>query len=271
MTVTAAPPAPTEPDAGVIEQARRRQRRHRFGALAATAAAVLIPIVWSAGGGSDHAQPPAQPAFAAPAALAACAFAPTTNATLDPSLLSVLGILRRAAAPADALPEGPLRSAALPPVSQVFTKYVRRARELAGRSYYVIAVRFHPCGTHPAADTASLWVFSDKEAYGVGGGSAAIIAARGIYDSRGTGAGAQASVVGLVPDGVAAATLHYPAAPSHGPGHSAYPAITLSARAINNVVIFPRAPRGPGLGSNATMTWRAADGAVIKTLSGGDL
>jgi hypothetical protein len=271
MTATIQPLASAEPDAGVIRRARRRQRRHRAIAVATAVAAVLVPIVWSAGGGGDHSQPLAQPAPATPAALTACAVPPTTSAPLDPSLLSLLGVLRRPAAPSDALPGASLRSLAMVPASQVFVNYVRRARELSGQSYYVVAVRFEPCGTRRAADTVSLWVFSAKEAYGVGGGSAAIIAQRGLYDSRGTGVGAQTSVVGLVPDGVASATLHYPATPSHGAGHPSYAATTLNAPAVDNVVLFPRAPRGPGLGSNATLTWHAADGTIIKTIRSGDL
>ena len=268
MSVTAEPVPLDCADAGVIRQARRRQRRHRAIAAAALAA-VLIPLAWSSGGGSRHARPLMHTPLAAPTVLAACAAPQTTTAAPSGSLLSILGVLRRAPTPSDALPAGASGTVLAAPFRQVFVKYVRRARELSGASYYVIAVRLNPCARHKLADAVSLWVFSGKEAYGVGGATAATIEQHGVYDSRGSGVGARATVAGLVPDGVASATLRYPAAPAHGPGHGAYPATTLTARAIDNVVIFPPTPRGAGLRSNATMTWRAADGTLIRTIASG--
>ena len=159
-----------------------------------------------------------------------------------------------------------MRADALSPFGgEIFVNYVRRARTVPGRAYYVIPELVTPCGSGKSFEGASLSGFGGANALTVGALTAAAIAAHGEFDSRGTGIGTRATVEGLVPDGVATATLHFPAAPAHGVGHPAYRAVTITAKVVENVVVFAHAPRGAGLGANATMTWRAANGRILKT------
>jgi hypothetical protein len=71
-----------------------------------------------------------------------------------------------------------------------------------------------------------------------------------------------------VPDGVAAVTLHYPAGRVGGYSRKMAPAATVTAIPVNNIVVVT-VPRGGGNGDSwTTMTWRAANGTIIKTIRG---
>jgi hypothetical protein len=62
---------------------------------------------------------------------------------------------------------------------------------------------------------------------------------------------------GIVPNGVATVTLHYPA--SNGG-----PARTSTAKVIGNVFVTNLCPRAGGF--SASMTWRSGDGTIIKSI-----
>ena len=77
------------------------------------------------------------------------------------------------------------------------------------------------------------------------------------------------TLAGLVPDGVATVTVHYPKVVSHGPlfKPTAYPAaVTRTVRVRENAVSIRKIPRSAGGAvEGATMTWRDAAGAVIRS------
>ncbi|HZO36602.1 MAG TPA: hypothetical protein VFB41_06970 [Solirubrobacteraceae bacterium] len=112
---------------------------------------------------------------------------------------------------------------------------------------------------------------------GGGGIDVATFRTRGLFSSSGgsfrPGASkrvgrASSTLSGLVPDGVATVTVHYPKIVSNGPYYkpTAYPAaFTQTLRVRDNVIsaTIPRdAPRALG---DARMTWRDAGGAVIRS------
>jgi hypothetical protein len=72
----------------------------------------------------------------------------------------------------------------------------------------------------------------------------------------------------VVPDDVGSVTVHYPAGKAGGFDRHHLSAATITARAINNVVVL-RVPRGGRQADGAgTTTWRTTDGRVIKTVQG---
>lgn len=106
---------------------------------------------------------------------------------------------------------------------------------------------------------------------GGGGATAAIIEQRGSWGSTSGGTGANPGLTrfnGLVPDGVATVTLHYPAGRVGGFSHRTAAAVTITAHAVNNVVVVS-VPRAGAQAMNVTTSWRAADGTIIKTIQGG--
>jgi len=75
----------------------------------------------------------------------------------------------------------------------------------------------------------------------------------------------------IVPDGVATATIHYPAGPANGfQPKIISPAVTVTDTAVGNVLLFnvPRSSGGGQITKPTTMVWHAADGRVIKTFHG---
>ena len=63
----------------------------------------------------------------------------------DPSLLAILGVLRRPAAPADKLPtrvvgrnHTVIPNGSLPQAKQIYVRYIRRARWRYGAGYYIV-------------------------------------------------------------------------------------------------------------------------------------
>ena len=137
---------------GRDEEARARQRRHRgVAGAAAMLAAAIAAILWASiggGGGSRPASdsvPPGRPSSqSARPSLASCltARARPCKARRASRCCRCLDVLRRPGTPADALP---------PAIEQnflgggfghdIFVHYIRRARVIAGRSYYVMPVR----------------------------------------------------------------------------------------------------------------------------------
>jgi hypothetical protein len=71
----------------------------------------------------------------------------------------------------------------------------------------------------------------------------------------------------IVPDGVATATVRYPAGKAGGFDHKQLGAATVTARAVGNVIVL-RVPRG-GLQADAgTTTLRTSNGQIISTTTG---
>ena len=105
---------------------------------------------------------------------------------------------------------------------------------------------------------------------GFGGGSSTIASideGKDLGEGGGaTGSGANTSFVdGLVPDGVSSLTLHYDAGPLGGYSRQHVPALNITTRVVNNVfaTIVPR-PTGNAL--PWSITWRAANGKLIKSI-----
>lgn len=104
--------------------------------------------------------------------------------------------------------------------------------------------------------------------FGGGGGDAAVIEeGKGLGEGgAATGSGPDTSFVdGVVPDGVASVTLHYDAGPLGGYSRKQAPAANITTKPVNNVIIAI-VPRATGNALPSTITWRAANGKIIKTI-----
>jgi hypothetical protein len=217
-----------------------------------------------------------------------------SNGSPSPALLSVLGVLRRRPVAADGLP----RSVELNSVSGVYVRYIRLARVRNGVSYYIVpaarALDFSGPGTSPrclAAIVASVRAelpqiprglrpstlalvtetaahASQRDADAAAGGICLITVSAG---EQGGSCGASArdltqhgmlsaygTLSGVVPDGVATVTIHYPASGGHV-------AQTVTTNVIGNV--FASSIK-PVRGSNTTPTiiWRSLSGRILKTV-----
>jgi hypothetical protein len=183
------------------------------------------------------------------------------------ALLSILGVLREPASAADALPASVLSGE-----TDLYVDYVRFARSAFGREWYVwvSAPRFHP---PDACSSVGVTLFGVGGNGGGGGGdaSAAQIEGRGSWISIGGGTGADPArtlFAGVVPDGVATVTLHYPAGKLGGFSRRSGPALTVTGHAVNNVVVVSVERAGEQATGAVTTTWRTASGTIIKTLHG---
>jgi hypothetical protein len=283
MSLTLERPPVEAPDAGVIEDARARQRRHRGVAAAVTLAAGVIAAIllgFAGGGSGSRPQIGSVPA----------GFAPSKTARLSPascrgsgkalqrapsrSLLSILGVLRRPATAADALPPD-VRDNLIGTgfVRDVFVRYIRRTRVVSGSFFYIYPAILGECGTGQAPhegimDRATNVDLGHGLLGGVGGGGAtAADIEQGRDVSTGPpGSSTSATITMIVPDGVARVTLHYPAGRASGYSPKISPPFTITTAAVNNEVVV-RVPRtgGPEGVSGITMIWRSANRHVIKT------
>jgi hypothetical protein len=283
-TATAELPPLEDIDAGVIEEARARERRHRAiaGIVSALAVAGIAAIVLASHGGGDGRSPAAQgPAHAhpqravnAPETLAACVSHQNgrgvDEGTPSRSLLSILGVLRRPATKADAL-SGSLFSfftsggAARVRGEEIFVRYVRRARVIGDRSYYLIPSVFSGCGVLKlTGEGITVWR-QDGGGGGSGGGDAdaSEIEQGEAYASESVFT--HTSITMLVPDGVATVTLQYPAGRVGGFNTHHAPAFTATAKVVGNVFVSTLPRGGMRLRAPMTMIWRAANGATVKT------
>jgi hypothetical protein len=297
MTVTVEPPPLEDIDAGVIEEARAHQRRQRCIAgitIIAAAGFAALGLGLAGGFGSPH---PAQglsshrpPSKAAPVSLASasCRIPPTAGGTVQgppsKSLLSILGVLRRPATAADALPAAMERSLLAPRLGQavtLFVNYIRRARVVGAVTYWVFPEILTYCGGKLGAKqtrqslelAATVGYFGVPGDYLTGGGTAAKIEKAGSVSS--TDGPSSSQITMLVPDKVATVKLHYPAGPVGGsgaptPGFSDYhhvPAVTVTAKVVGNLVAVT-VPRGNNRSyTPVTMTWLSASGTTIKKFS----
>jgi len=268
MALIATPPRPhvLDVDAGVIEDARARQRRHRGVAgaatvLAAAIAAVVLGLVSGGGRGGPAGAHSSRPQPAAPISTAACITVPSSwnTGTPSPAFLSLLGVLRRPDTSADSLPAQVQSS--LGDGQNVYVNYVRRAQVIGGRTFYVLPVRFGCDAATPEEGVLLACILRANQRTidaGVGGDStAAQVKADGMFLVGGSCLHTnQATLIaGIVPDSVASITLRYPS-------------ITVTAAAVNNVVVVSVPHPGSPLWHPISMTWRAANGHIIKTFNG---
>lgn len=278
------PPPPVHPpEAGVIEEARARQRRHRRRArIAVIAAAAIIAILLAfSGGGRSHlvgasGSRGGSPSPVVRGSLASCVSPKAKALQRAPSraLLATLGVLRRPASAADALPPRFARRLLAGGATRaVFVRYVRRARVIAGSSYYVYPAIVGGCDLGKAHEGVMELVTHVDLGHGIYGGSggggdtAAQIKRRGgMFGSQGSSR--HATVTGVVPDGVATVTLYYPAGPSSGFSHKVLPAVAIKVRVVNNLWVA-NVPRGASNALRWTkVIWRAADSKILKAIPG---
>jgi hypothetical protein len=276
MTITVEPPPVEAPDAGVIEEARARQSRHRVAGAAAVAAAAIgaILLAFAGGGGGSHpgsarvhqGRPPPRTARLSPASCV------SGNAKLlqrapSRSLLSILGVLRRPAAPADVLP----RRLALE--RNAFVRYVRRTRIVSGSPYYIYPAIVAGCGIHARQGIMHLETNIDlgrglMGGTGGGGASAAQIEQGRSLSTGPPGSSTSSTITMIVPDGVAKVTLRFPAGRASGYSPKISPPFTITTAVVNNEFVV-RVPRSGGGGAihQATMIWRATNGHTLKTFN----
>ena len=210
---------------------------------------------------------------AAPASAGAtsCAWHPLLSGAPSRSLLALFAILRRPARAGDA-PANLVAEFSRPINRQmgreVYVRYMRYARTVDGVAYYLVPVTFR-CGVFARhGDGLSL-----ESARGGGGGEdAAEIESGGMWGSESGGTGAdpgRTTFQGVLPDGVASVTLHYPAGKLGGFSHRSGPAITVTAPVVNNVVFVTVERAGEQAMRSVTTTWRAANGSIVKVIHSG--
>ena len=178
------------------------------------------------------------------------------------SLLSILGVLRRPATPADALPNLS-RLLRGPFAGGIFVNYVRRARVIAGVTYWVFPRLLQLCGSR--REIMSEWKSSGAGGSGGGMGTAASIEHGQLGGTLGSFW--HRTVEMLVPDGVATATLHYPAGRIGGFNRHHAPAVTINTKIVGNLMIVTVPRGGNRLMAPMTMTWHSASDTTVKTFS----
>jgi hypothetical protein len=203
-----------------------------------------------------------------------CAWQPTLPGAPSQSLLAILGVLRRPATPADHAPN--IIDQLTRPVNrllgrEVYTNYLRRARVFDGATYYIVPIRYDGCGAiKPGGD--GIWLGSTG---GGGGGSNANDIEQGKFVGTGgpgiPGNPHSGTVQMVVPDGVASATISYPAGPANGfKPNNISPPVTITATATGNVLLFnvPRSSGGGQIVHPTSMDWRDANGQVVRRFRG---
>jgi hypothetical protein len=82
------------------------------------------------------------------------------------------------------------------------------------------------------------------------------------------GSSTSATITMIVPDGVAAVILHYPAGRASGYSATVSPPFTVTTTPVNNEIVV-RVPRSAGGSAihRAEIVWRAADGHIIRTFN----
>ncbi|MGH2904495.1 MAG: hypothetical protein ACRDK7_13065 [Solirubrobacteraceae bacterium] len=279
-TTTVEPPLPQAPDAGVIEEARARQRRQRGIAGAVMLAAVAIAVVlfvFAGGGGTSRPAaapmpgkyPPSKPAR--PSQASCLSKGRALQGAPSRSLLSILGVLRRPATAADALPQS-LAGHGL--TRGVFVNYIRRTQVVNGSPYYLYPAIIGGCGVEPEhqgiMDLATHVNIGHGLIGGGGGGGATVSEIeRGMSFGSGPPASAtSATITMVVPDGVASITLRYPAGRASGYSPKISPPFTITTAPVNNelVVTIPRSS-GSSRPRGMRMIWRAANGHTIRTFN----
>jgi len=280
MTTTAQQPEPQTPDAGVIEEARARQRRHRGVAGATTVIALAVAgllFAFAGGGGGSH---PAGAPTPAPTPAAKAASSSTSAACLSgrgrtlkgapaKSLLSILGVLRHPATAADAIGK---EMAGRGLIRDVFVNYIRRTQVVSGGSYFIYPAIIGGCGVESRREGMMELATNIDLGSGITGGTGGGgDSASSIEQGRAVGTGppgspTSATVTMIVPDGVSRVTLRYPAGRASGYSPKISPPVTITGVPINNELVVS-VPRSGGGGPiwKPRMLWRSADGRVIRT------
>lgn len=265
------------PDAGVIEEARARQHRHR--GLAAVAiiaagaiAAILLTFTGGGGGsrpGSASLSPGRAPAKTAGRPSPSSCQGKALQGPPSKSLLSILGVLRRPATAADA--GSGITAQGF--TSAVFVHYIRRARIVDGSPHYIYPAILGGCGTGEKAHEGIMELAKNVDlghgavgGTGGGGGDAAEIEHGREVGSGPPGSSTSETITMIVPDGVATVTLHYGPGPASGYTKKISPPFTITSRVINNelVVLLPRSVSLEDVPS-VRMIWRAANGHILET------
>lgn len=277
MSVTVTPPPKDPPEAGVIEEARARQRRHRgIGAAGVLAAAAIAALLsgFTGGGKGPHPGSAAVRAGRLPSKIArsspaACGQSGARQGAPSRSLLSILGVLRRPATTADAGSGIAARGF----VSAVFAHYIRLARVVDGSPYYLYPGIVGGCGTGEAPHEGIMELAKNIElghgllgGSGGGGATAAAIEQGRDAGSGPPGSATSSTITMVVPDGVAKVTLRYPAGRASGYSPKISPAFTINTAPVGNLVVVTL-PRSNPL-QKGTIIWRSASGRVIKTFDG---
>jgi len=277
MTTSLEPPPQQTPESGVIEEARARQRRHRrLGTAVALGGGTIGAILFAfAGGGGSHPTGSTAPARRPPAKTARLSETSCLShsghllqGAPSRSLLSILGVLRRAATPADAVPQN-LAGRGL--TRNVFARYVRRTQVSRGSPYYIYPAIVGGCGVERLHEgIMDLATHVDLGAGIIGGtgggGSSAAEIERGEAVGTGPpGSPTSATITMIVPDGVSSVTLRYPAGRASGYSPVVSPPITITAAPLSNELVV-RVPRSGGGGPihRVTMIWRASDGRIVR-------
>jgi hypothetical protein len=184
--------------------------------------------------------------------------------------LSILAVLREPPTPANTLPAD--RHNVLPSgIGRVLVNYIRRARTAFGGTYYLVPTIVTNCKPEaPTERISTVELFKNGSSSGGGPSIADIAAGDGIDGSQSAPipgspfvSTTKSIVEEIVPDGVATVTLHFPAVATKSP------AVTITATPVNNLMLA-EVPIGPGSRpiQQATITWRTANGTIIKTIHG---
>ena len=200
-----------------------------------------------------------------------CAWQETLSGAPDHSLLSILGVLRKRAAPLSAKV---LAQIELPTDRQLgieyYVDYIRRARFYQGIPYYIAAIHFDSCSKIRRSGDAIAVIGAGG---GGPGGTAKSIVSGSFVVTGGPGIAGNpdsGTVTLVVPDGVASATIHYPAGPANTLKPKAVsPPITITASAVGNLLLFnvPRDSGGAQIFKPTSMIWRDAKGKIVKRFS----
>jgi hypothetical protein len=221
--------------------------------------------------------------------------ASTTTATPGAALLSTLGVLRRAATPADRL-SAQQRTEAIGQLTGVYVRFIRRVRVLDGVSYWIVPMHGMSVGTVPSAaclqaEQTALRRELTRIPARLRAGTAALagsLFALAKRESRPTDAicfvtlsrGSSGSSCGetpaaiasgndapqddgnvisdVVPSGVTTVTLHYAAADRQL-------ALTVTGTVVGNVFAVRIAHLAPARQPDRVI-WRSSRGSVIKTM-----
>ncbi len=214
-----------------------------------------------------------------------------------PALLSALSVLRRPATGADRVPRSFLNNL---DASGIYVHYIRLARVADGTAYYIvpaatlfpnaritarcdvaITAAFHaelpriPSALRAATLSleARLTAQRRQRLRPVAGGGICLLTYQTRGNANGGLCGATLSVLrqqglmgplqplaGVVPDGVATVTFHYPRT-------TTFPARTITTNVVENVFLIPPQPRDR-VRLPATITWRSARGTIVRQFAG---
>ena len=135
----------------------------------------------------------------------------------------------------------------------------------------MIPARFNGCALGAPHDGIILFGFGALGGGGGGGQTAAAIEQHGMWGSSSGGTGNPAGITyfhGVVPDGVATVTFYYPAGKVGGFSRQTGGPVTVKAHVVSDVVVLAVPRAGSQAIQDVTVTWRAANGRVIKSFNG---